>query len=227
MTIQNFGLGRPTPLKICPSPTIAPRWTVLLDLRGATRKIDDILCQFVGQTRPFKIILMSNRSDEMLSSSCKSMLAPRRVDYVIVDGHPTSDGMTSLEHALQLVDTELVALCAADVAYPASYLEAAERVFDANPHNTAKVSAYFLPRIEWARRLSLAARQLIAMWPFARRLSADRGGYSFRMDLLLSGRDRPFPERPIDHEILRWIIDHGRERRSSHHWCLHAGIHSA
>ncbi|MGE5722575.1 MAG: glycosyltransferase family A protein, partial [Sphingomonadales bacterium] len=138
------------------------RWSIVIPFYNEAPVIGATLESICRQTRPFRLILVDNGSDDGGAEVCRKILDRAGADYRILD-ESRAGQVHALACGIAAVETELVAIMDADVHYPAHYLEVAESLFDARGEETVATSAYFVPPEATPLRAALAAaHQLLA-----------------------------------------------------------------
>ena len=199
------------------------RWSVVLAYYNEAEGIQDTLHHLVGQTRPFRLILVDNGSSDASTRMCHQALRGTGIDYCVL--HEDFPGQTAaFARGLREVATEFVATCDADTIYPSAYLAEAERLFDEGGPATVAASAYFLAPhdLESWRALLMAAHQRLAGMLLTKQTHVGAAGQCFRTRILRAAGGYSPQRWPFvlgDHEVMHQVMKHGRQAMAWGHWC--------
>lgn len=198
------------------------RWSIVIPFYNEAPVIGATLASICRQTRPFRLILVDNGSDDGGADVCRKVLDRAGADYRILD-ESRAGQVHALACGIAAVETEFVAIMDADVHYPAHYLEVAEALFDGRGEETVATSAYFVPPDATPLRAALAAaHQLLAAKLLPKQNHTGGAGHCFRTEVLReAGGYSPDRWRFVlkDHELMHRILKHGRQALSRRLWC--------
>lgn len=200
--------------------------SVVIPYYNEARYLPGTLRCFLAQTRlPEQLILVDNGSTDGTEALCRALLQGSRIPDVVFLREDRPGKSHALAAAEPWVKGELVAFADADIAYPADYLERAERLFaTAKPGTVAAMALYLHTPPGGPAALAYRIAMPILSRFFPTKCLTGGGGQVFLAEAFrrVGGFSASAWDYVLlDHEIMNRLFKVGTSRYHRDFWCLH------